>query len=182
MGRRRVDQPLQPRARRRRVTRPPRWRGRPGSGCGDAGRGSSRSARASASIHLPSDAEIFLPCSSQVYQVTLISEIWATSSRRRPGVRRRLAWQSSGRPTSTGRSRARCAREIGRQFRTAGRGRSLICHSSHRIDFPPQWAIGPQASSISNRTGGRGPIILAIISWPTNRAGTCLRCTESEQM
>ena len=39
------------------------------------------------------------PCSSQVYQVTPTPASWASSSRRRPAVRRRVP---AGRPTSSG--------------------------------------------------------------------------------
>ena len=44
------------------------------------------------------------PCSSHVYQVTLTPASAATSSRRKPGVRRRLV---SGKPTCVGVKRAR---------------------------------------------------------------------------
>ncbi len=43
------------------------------------------------------------PCSSQVYQVALMFDSCATSSRRRPGVRRRLAVK----PNAAGSSRPR---------------------------------------------------------------------------
>ena len=48
------------------------------------------------------------PCSSHVYQLTLTPARVATSSRRRPGVRR----LASGRPKSTGFSRARRPRPV----------------------------------------------------------------------
>src|SRR5690349_1828223 len=47
------------------------------------------------------------PCSSHVYQVTLTLARCATSSRRRPGVRRRVA----GRPSASGLTLARRARK-----------------------------------------------------------------------
>ena len=53
------------------------------------------------------DAETSRPCSSQVYQVALMPQDCATSSRRRPGVRRR---PPAGRPRLAGVSRARWAR------------------------------------------------------------------------
>ena len=59
--------------------------------------------RASASA----DADTGRPCSIHVYQVGLTPHNWATSSRRRPGVRRR---GPGGKPTAIGDSRSRCAR------------------------------------------------------------------------
>ena len=50
------------------------------------------------------------PCSSQVYQVTPTPDSWATSSRRRPGIRRRPDALPSGSPVSAGVRRARWVR------------------------------------------------------------------------
>ncbi len=61
--------------------------------------------------------------------------------------------------------------EKGGQFRTACRLRSLICHSSHRLDSHAEWANGPQASSISTRTGRPCPITLAIIASRQGESG-----------
>ena len=49
-----------------------------------------------------------LPCSSQVYQVGLILARWATSSRRKPGVRRR----PPPRPNAAGSRRVRRSGEL----------------------------------------------------------------------
>src|SRR5471032_1641898 len=59
--------------------------------------------RASASA----EADTGRPCSIHVYQVGLTPHNWATSSRRRPGVRRR---GPGGKPTAIGDNRSRCAR------------------------------------------------------------------------
>jgi hypothetical protein len=53
------------------------------------------------------DTDTSRPCSIQVYQVTLMPQSWATSSRRSPGVRRRMP---SGRPAIWGVMRERALR------------------------------------------------------------------------
>ncbi len=53
------------------------------------------------------DTDTSRPCSIQVYQVTLMPHSWATSSRRRPGVRRR---NPAGRPAIWGVMRERALR------------------------------------------------------------------------
>src|SRR5262249_26055194 len=81
------------------------------------------------------------PCSSQVYQVTPTPASCATSSRRRPGVRRR---GPGGRPTSSGVTRSRLDRRklassVRRSARTrvpfAGAAVSLV------MDTPPVWPV-----------------------------------------
>ena len=59
------------------------------------------------------------PCSTHVYQDSPTPASWATSSRRRPGVRRRPL---AGRPTSCGVS---CARRFLRKSVSSGSGGSL---------------------------------------------------------
>ena len=73
--------------------------------------GSSRSARASASS-TSGEGLMSRPCSSHVYQDTPTPASAASSSRLRPGVRRRPP--SSGSPTSAGDSRARRERRNAR--------------------------------------------------------------------
>ena len=58
-------------------------------------------------VSASADAETGRPCSIHVYQVGLTPHSCATSSRRRPGVRRR---GPGGRPTACGDSRSRWAR------------------------------------------------------------------------
>jgi hypothetical protein len=89
------------------------------------------------------DARTGRPCSSQVYQVTPTVASSATSSRRRPGVRRR----SVGRmPTSSGLIRSRRLRRKAANSRR--RASSLV--PAVAPDVPAAAPPAPADSDISN--------------------------------
>jgi len=101
------------------------------------------SARATSATAL-AEIESFLPVSKSVYQFTLIPAIAATSSRRRPGARRRP--RVAGSPTSSGRKRAR------RLFRKA---ESSCRRSSSEVDSTPRrsrWRF-PTTATCTTRGG-----------------------------
>src|SRR3979490_1791319 len=93
--------------------------------------------RASASA----EADTGRPCSIHVYQVGLTPHNWATSSRRKPGVRRR---GPGGRPTAIGDSRPRWARTKSPSARagvasSGGAGPVLLAAGAEAVGDKGMW-------------------------------------------
>lgn len=88
------------------------------------------------------------PCSSQVYQVTPTPESCATSSRRRPGVRRR---KPGGIPTSAGVTRARRPR---RKPASSGLRRCVVFIGFTSPVFHRPRRTRPLPGAVSTSIGG----------------------------
>jgi hypothetical protein len=105
-------------------------------------------------------AVIDLPCSSHVYQVTPTPEIWATSSRRSPGVLRRPGEARS--PTSPGLSSPRrIRRNVANSARLEATGSVMSPACFNLITKLGIHIIGSIRSTSSNNTpstGGRARV------------------------
>ena len=113
-------------------TAAPARRGRAGSGA--RARRASAAARAASASSTSSEARTSRPCSSHVYQVVPTPASSATSSRRRPGVRRR---PPLGSPTSSG---WRLARRVRRKSASSARRRSPLI-SRGRAPVAVVWVL-----------------------------------------